>query len=38
MYAKKMSNQEIVLGSVKVPAAAAGLIGTLNKYSRKRAR
>ena len=38
MYGKKMSNQEIVLGSAKTPAAASGLIAALNKYSRKRAR
>src|SRR5262245_6416678 len=38
MYGRKMSNQDIVLGSVKEPAAASGLIAALNKYSRKRAR
>ena len=38
MYGKKMSNQEIVLGRVKEPASALGLIAALNKYSRKRAR
>lgn len=38
MYGRKMSNQDIVLGSVKEPAAASGLIAALNKYSPKRAR
>jgi lipid-binding SYLF domain-containing protein len=38
MYGKKMSNQEIVVGSAKEPAAASGLIAALNKYSGKRAR
>jgi len=38
MYGRKMSNQDIVLGSVKEPASASGLIAALNKYSRKRAR
>lgn len=38
MYGQKMSNQDIVLGSVKEPAAASGLIAALNKYSGKRAR
>lgn len=38
MYGRKMSNQDIVLGSVKEPAAASGLIAALNKYSQKRAR
>jgi lipid-binding SYLF domain-containing protein len=38
MYGKKMSNQEIVAGSTKEPAAASGLIAALNKYSGKRAR
>lgn len=38
MYGQKMSNQDIVLGSVKAPAAASALIAALNKYSGKRAR
>lgn len=38
MYGKALSNQDIVLGSVKEPAAASGLIAALNKYSGRRAR
>lgn len=38
MYGKKMSNQDIVLGDVKEPAAASGFLAALNKYSGKRAR
>ena len=38
LYGKKMSNQEIVVGNTKQPAAASGLIAALNKYSGKRAR
>lgn len=38
LYGKKMSNQEIVVGNTKEPAAASGLIAALNKYSGKRAR
>jgi len=37
MYGKKMSNQDIVLGNTKEPAAASGLIAALNKHSGKRA-
>ena len=37
MYGRKMSNEDIVLGSTKEPAAASGLIGALNKHSGKRA-
>ena len=38
MYGRKMSNEDIVLGSIKEPAAASRLIAALNKYSHKRAR
>lgn len=38
MYGKKMSNKDIVLGTVQPPAAASGLIAELNKHSGKRAR
>jgi len=38
MYGRKMSNEDIVLGSVKEPAAASGLIAALNRHSGKRAR
>jgi SH3 domain-containing YSC84-like protein 1 len=33
IYGKKLENRQIVTGSTKVPAAAAGLIKLLNKYS-----
>jgi SH3 domain-containing YSC84-like protein 1 len=38
MYGRKMSNQDIVLGSIKEPAAASALIAALNKHSGRRAR
>jgi len=38
LYGRKMSNEDIVLGTVKEPAAASGLIAALNKHSGKRAR
>jgi lipid-binding SYLF domain-containing protein len=34
LYAKKLTNKEILLGGVRPPASAAGLLATLNKYSR----
>ena len=34
LYGKRLANKEILTGSIKPPAAAAGLIATLNKYSR----
>jgi SH3 domain-containing YSC84-like protein 1 len=37
MYGKKMSNREIVLGTVKAPSTAARLIGELDKHSSRRA-
>jgi lipid-binding SYLF domain-containing protein len=37
MYGKQMSNKDVVLGSVKAPQAAAGLIAELNKHSGRRA-
>ncbi len=36
MYGKQMTNQEIVQGSIPAPAAAAGLLAELNKYSTRR--
>ena len=33
LYGKPLTNQEVLSGNVKPPAAAAGLIATLNKYS-----
>lgn len=38
MYGRKMSNSDVVLGTVKAPSAAARLIGELNKHSSRRAR
>jgi SH3 domain-containing YSC84-like protein 1 len=38
MYGKRMSNQEVVLGSVDPPASAARLIAELNRHSNRRAR
>ena len=38
MYGRKMSNEDIVLGTVKEPAAASGLIAALDRHSGKRAR
>ena len=37
MYGKKMSNKDVVLGSVKPPRTAARLIAELNKHSSRRA-
>ena len=34
LYGKRLTNKEVLLGGVKPPAAAAGLLATLNKYSR----
>jgi len=36
MYGKTMSNQDVVLGSAKPPANAAGLIAALNRHSSRR--
>jgi SH3 domain-containing YSC84-like protein 1 len=36
LYGKKMTNQEIVMGSVATPAPAERLISLLNKYSSRR--
>lgn len=36
MYGKKMSNKDVVLGSVKPPRTAARLIAELNKHSSRR--
>ncbi len=36
MYGKKMSNKDVVLGSVKSPPTAARLIAELNKHSSRR--
>jgi SH3 domain-containing YSC84-like protein 1 len=36
MYGKTMSNQDVVLGNVKPPSNAAGLIAALNKHSSHR--
>ena len=33
LYGKALTNQEVISGNVKPPAAASGLIATLNKYS-----
>jgi SH3 domain-containing YSC84-like protein 1 len=33
LYGKALTNQEVLSGSVKPPAAASGLIATLNKYT-----
>ncbi len=33
LYGKPLTNQEVLSGNVKPPAAAAGLIATFNKYS-----
>jgi lipid-binding SYLF domain-containing protein len=33
LYGKPLTNQEVLSGNVKPPAAAAGLIATLNRYS-----
>ncbi len=38
MYGKRMSNQDVVLGSVKPPATAGRLIAELNRHSNRRAR
>ena len=37
MYGKKMSNKDVVLGSVKPPRTAARLIAELNRHSSRRA-
>ena len=37
MYGRKMSNKDVVLGSVKPPPTAARLIAELNKHSSRRA-
>lgn len=37
MYGRKMSNRDVVLGTVKAPATAAKLIDELNRYSSRRA-
>lgn len=37
MYGRKMSNKDVVLGTVKAPATAAKLIAELNKQSSRRA-
>ncbi len=37
MYGKKMSNRDVVLGTVKAPSTAARLIAELNKQSSRRA-
>ena len=37
MYGRKMSNKDVVLGTVKAPPAAAKLIAELNKQSSRRA-
>jgi lipid-binding SYLF domain-containing protein len=37
MYGRKMSNKEVVLGSVQPPSSAARLIAELNKHSSRRA-
>jgi SH3 domain-containing YSC84-like protein 1 len=34
LYGKKVTNQEVLMHKVKPPAAASGLIATLNRYSR----
>jgi lipid-binding SYLF domain-containing protein len=34
LYGKPLTNKEILTTKVKPPASAAGLIATLNKYSR----
>ena len=36
MYGKTMSNQDVVLGSAKPPANAAGLMAALNRHSSRR--
>lgn len=36
LYGKEMSNKDIVQGRVRSPAAAAGLLAQLNKYSARR--
>src|SRR5213078_388227 len=36
LYGKEMSNRDVVLGNVKAPRAAAGLITELNTYSGRR--
>jgi SH3 domain-containing YSC84-like protein 1 len=38
MYGRKMSNRDVVLGTVKAPSTAAKLIAELNKQSSRRAR
>jgi lipid-binding SYLF domain-containing protein len=37
MYGRKMSNRDVVLGTVKAPSAAAKLLGELNRQSSRRA-
>jgi len=37
MYGRKMSNKDVVLGTVKAPASAGKLIAELNKQSSRRA-
>lgn len=37
MYGRKMSNRDVVLGTVKAPPTAARLIGELDKHSSRRA-
>jgi SH3 domain-containing YSC84-like protein 1 len=36
LYGRQLSNADIVQGSIVPPASAAGLLGELNKYSRRR--
>ena len=38
MYGKKMSNQDVVLGTMKPPASAARLLAELNRHSSRRLR
>jgi lipid-binding SYLF domain-containing protein len=38
MYGRKMSNQDVVMGSMQPPATAARLIAELNKHSSQRSR
>jgi SH3 domain-containing YSC84-like protein 1 len=34
LYGKRLTNKEVLTGGIKPPAAASGLIATLNKYSK----
>jgi lipid-binding SYLF domain-containing protein len=38
MYGRPMSNKDVVLGNVKLPASAARLIAELNRHSNRRAK